>query len=280
MFAPSPQTAGEDKAGVHAGAGAFLYRPMARAVAFAMIAAYLLSRTFIPSRSARWLRVHSGHDGGHRARGARAFDAWEILIDCGIDAYARALDVVLRNRVVTVGQAAALMAATLFSIGPRLRREFFPEVDAGAFEIYSEIGVVADLSAAYTPNAGPMDAVVRVQLTYDRKQTAQRRVQDLRAGFASDPRFADLEFAFDAGGMIRAAMNQGRSSPINIRASAKDPVKFRAIAESARRRIALVDGVVDARIIERLDYPQMVRDRTDEPGRVDRHQKSPDPSFD
>src|SRR5258707_103734 len=35
------------------GLGAFLFRPMAMAVAFAMIAAYFLSRTFVPSRTAR-----------------------------------------------------------------------------------------------------------------------------------------------------------------------------------------------------------------------------------
>ena len=47
-------------------------------------------------------------------------------------------------------------------------------------------------------------------------------MQRLRAGFAADPRFADLEFAFDAGGMIRAAMNEGKSTPINIRVTGKD----------------------------------------------------------
>src|SRR5487761_1117219 len=41
------------------GLGEFLYRPMAMAVALAMGAAYLLSRSFVPSRSARWLRAHS-----------------------------------------------------------------------------------------------------------------------------------------------------------------------------------------------------------------------------
>src|SRR4051794_73500 len=45
------------------GLGEFLYRPMAAAVAFAMTAAYLLSRSLVPSRSARWLRPHGGH--GH-----------------------------------------------------------------------------------------------------------------------------------------------------------------------------------------------------------------------
>src|SRR5262249_9645018 len=40
------------------GLGEFLYRPMAMSVAFAMIVAYLLSRSFVPSRAAQWLRPH------------------------------------------------------------------------------------------------------------------------------------------------------------------------------------------------------------------------------
>ena len=53
------------------GMGAFLFRPMALAVAFAMIAAYILSRTFVPSRSAQWLKPAQAHDApkrGHRRR--------------------------------------------------------------------------------------------------------------------------------------------------------------------------------------------------------------------
>src|SRR3954451_14143585 len=45
------------------GLGEFLYRPMAAAVAFAMIAAYLLSRSFVPSRAATWLKPHA--ENGH-----------------------------------------------------------------------------------------------------------------------------------------------------------------------------------------------------------------------
>ena len=60
--------------------------------------------------------------------------------------------------------------------------------------------------------------------------------------------------------MIRAAMNQGKSSPINIRVTGKEPLKARAVAEVIRRRLTSVEGVVDARIIQRLDYPQYVID--------------------
>ena len=277
------------------GLGAFLFRPMAMAVAFAMIAAYILSRTFVPSRSARWLRPHQAHHGSKRGWIAVAFGRWEALIDQSIAAYVRLLDVILAHRRLTVGVAIALLAAVLVGLGPIMRREFFPEVDAGAFEMYvrassgtrievteqrikevedfvrdrlgsdlqlviSEIGVVPDLSAAYTPNAGPMDAVVKVQLTPERERSAQQYVRSLRRGLADDRRFADLEFAFDAGGMIRAAMNQGKSSPINVRVTGKDPLKARAVAEAIRRRATSIEGVVDARIIQRLDYPQYVID--------------------
>ncbi|QEH33369.1 Multidrug resistance protein MdtC [Aquisphaera giovannonii] len=297
------------------GLGEFLYRPMAAAVAFAMASAYLLSRTFVPARAARWLRPHARRDhgsdepgsdevgaGGTASRGAAwrrlasgAFARWEAGIEAGIRWYARQLDRAMRARLLVVLGSAAVLAAVLVLLGSQLRREFFPEVDAGAFEIYvraasgtrveetekrvaeveafvrkvvgddveiliSELGVVPDLSAAYTPNAGPMDAVLRVQLTEHRARSAQEYVHELRTGFAADPDFADLEFAFDAGGMIRSAMNEGKSSPINVRISGKDTAQCRRVGEAIKARVASVPGVVDARILQRLDYPEYIID--------------------
>ena len=303
------------------GLGEFLYRPMAAAVAFAMASAYLLSRTLVPSRSAAWLRPHAprGHGraetGSHDQAAAEAgalpphgqdarpaawrgllsasFARWEALIEAGIRWYTRQLDRLMRFRLAAVLGAVAVLAAVLALLGTQLRREFFPEVDAGAFEVYvraasgtrieetekrveavekyvrevvggdveviiSELGVVADLSAAYTPNAGPMDAVVKVQLAEHRRRSAQEYVHNLRTGFAADRSFSDLEFAFDAGGMIRSAMNEGKSSPINVRISGKDMTQARRVADQILGRVAKVDGVVDARIIQRLDYPEFV----------------------
>ena len=50
------------------GMGQFLFRPLAMAVAFAMGSAYLLSRSFVPSRAALWLKGHS-----QAARGRTCF---------------------------------------------------------------------------------------------------------------------------------------------------------------------------------------------------------------
>ncbi len=322
-FMPQSLTAMITGVSAQGGSGSYLFRPMFLAVAFAMSIAYILSRTFVPSRCFVWLKAH-GHkpieshtyDYQHRNEHENApsqsgigqlFEKWEALIARGIALYVRFLEVVLRNRKATVAIAFGLLTVVVLGLGSQLRREFFPEVDAGTFEIYvraksgtrievteehinrvesyvkarlggdleiviSEIGLTADWSAAFTPNAGPMDAVVRVQLKPERSKSAQEWVAILRQGFKTDPAFTeatvadamgktapiDLEFSFDAGGMIRAAMNEGKSTPINIRITAKDLYKARKLSERMLEEIKQVNGVVDARIIQRMDYPQYV----------------------
>lgn len=293
------------------GLGEFLFRPMFYAVAFAMGIAYFLSRTFVPSRCAGWLRPH-GHkpieshtfDFEHRnphenapPKGplGRAFERWEGVINAGIGLYTRLLAIVLPLRKFVIVAAFATLAGVVVAMGPHLRRDFFPEVDAGAFEVYvrapsgtrieeteektarveqfikdnlghdlelaiSEVGLTANWSAAYTPNAGPMDAVVKVQLKSERGKSAQEYVDLLRRGFLADRQFSDLEITFDAGGMIRSAMNEGASTPLNVRITTKDKAKARKVAERILHDVKAVDGVVDARIVQRLDYPQYILD--------------------
>jgi multidrug efflux pump subunit AcrB len=316
------------------GLGQFLFKPMAMAVAFSMIAAYFLSRTLVPACSAFWLKPHSGHGGhaagshdgdalkppapetfaingnGHGNRSARpggifgplrrGFGRWERMIDTGISYYVRVLDVALRHRIATIVIGFGLLGLTITFLWPILRRDFFPEVDAGAFEMYvrapsgtrievteqrikavedfvretiekedlqlilAELGVTADWSAAYTPNSGPMDAVVKIQLSAERKHSAQEYVHLLRTRFATNPDFTDLEFAFDAGGMVRSAMNEGKSTPISIRVTGKDQKTAHQVATAIKNEVKTIEGVVDPRIVQRLDYPQylLTVDRT------------------
>jgi multidrug efflux pump subunit AcrB len=82
----------------------------------------------------------------------------------------------------------------------------------------------------------------------------------MRKELKSAAEVADLEFAFDSSGMIGGAMNEGKSTPINIRLKTKHMKKGRELAEAIHRKVVEIDGVVDARIIQRLDYPQYIID--------------------
>lgn len=293
--------------------GQFLFKPMAMAVAFAMSVAYLLSRSFIPSRAAAWLKPHhppsaasqpsstgiqtsqeeSSADSGQRTTGL--FARWQAFIEAAIAWYGRRLEWVMRHRLLTVLTAVGLLLAMIVVVGPVLRREYFPEVDAGAFEMYvrapsgtrierteeriaevekavrqaigddleliiSELGVWPDWSAAYTPNSGPMDTIMRIQLKGERERSAQFHAQKLRTEVAQDRQFADLEFSFNTGGAIRSALNEGRPTPINLRIEGKHPQRSHKVAENVLRAVNKIDGVVDARIRQRLDYPEFVLD--------------------
>ena len=106
------------------GLGTFLFRPMAFAVAFAMIAAYLLSRTLVPALGNLWLHAHRpqahphlGKDYEHRSEHenpqrkgplGRAFAAWESLINRGIQGYIYLLNAAMRRRLLVVGAAVVL----------------------------------------------------------------------------------------------------------------------------------------------------------------------------
>ncbi len=280
------------------GMGQFLFKPMAVAVTFAMVIAYILSRSFVPARCAAWLKPHeTGHDRPHR-RGlvGKMFGRWEAFLDVGIRFYVRLLNRVMKMRLLTVGSAVTALALVLVTLGPSLRREFFPEVDAGSFElavraaagtrievtekrivdvenlireqlgehdlkmIISEIGVTPDWSSAYTPNAGPMDAILKVELSEERSRSAQEAVHLLRTAFAADPKFDGLDFSFDSGGMIRGAMNEGKSTPINIRIDSKSLKQARDVARAIQLKVSAIKGVVDCRIRQRLDYPQFLID--------------------
>ncbi len=282
------------------GLGPFLFQPMTFAVAFSMIAAYILSRTLVPSCSGFWLSGH-GHEGEHGEPAkkkniiARAFGKWEKLIDRFFAGYGVLLDICLNHRILTSLIGFGLLGATIAIMSPIMRREFFPEVDGGAFDMYvrapsgtrieiteryiekvekliretvseedlqliiSELGVNSDWSAAYTPNSGPMDAVVKVQLSAERSKSAQEYVHLLRDR-SKEPAFQGLEFAFDAGGLVRSAMNEGKSTPINIRITGKNQEVAHKIAEKIQLDVVKIDGVVDARIIQRLDYPEYIVD--------------------
>ena len=277
------------------GTGRFLFLPMTLSVMFAMTAAYFLSRTLVPCASAFLLTAHDPH-AHHNPRNIfeAIFARLDHVFNEAIRFYVRMLDVALHHRRKTVGIAFALLALTLLVFIPTMRRDFFPEADSGAFEIavrldsgtrientevmvrkvdqfvrdtiladdlqltVCEIGTSADWSAAYTQNSGPMDALIKVQLSPERARTSQEYVRILRKGLKNNPTFTGLEFAFDSGGLIRGALNEGKSSPINVQLVGKNQHVLFKVADKILKEVKNVDGVVDARVLQKPDAPELI----------------------
>ena len=136
-----------------------------------------------------------------------------------------------------------------FGVGPD--QELYP--DSYLQLLISNIGVLMDWPAAYTPNSGPMDAFMLVQLKQKAgRQSAFDYVDSLRAEL--NEKYPQVEFAFDTGGMMTAALNMGEPSPIHFQVRA-DLEVGQAVAKTIVQEAEQVDGTADIRIAQRIDYP-------------------------
>ncbi|MBL4688362.1 MAG: efflux RND transporter permease subunit [Nannocystaceae bacterium] len=126
--------------------------------------------------------------------------------------------------------------------------------DSNLRMVISNIGVLMDWPAAYTPNAGPMDAFILVQLKgKDWAPGVEVTVASLRARLSD--RFPEVEFLFNTGGMLSAALNFGEPAPIHFQVMGSDLQTLGELARKVARSVSGVPGAVDVRVAQRVDYP-------------------------
>jgi multidrug efflux pump subunit AcrB len=281
--------------GMMAGMGGFLFRPLTLAVAFAMLSSFVLSRTFVPALCANWLKehVHAGHEHEARGWGARLHHHIDRGLRFFNRLYERVLARALRHRLLVLGVVALLFVGSL-TLLLGIGQEFFPQVDAGQLTVFvrcpsgtnieaaekrviqveqllekeipakersmiiAEMGLVPDWSAAYTPNSGTQDTVIKVQLSDERIKSAQQYAIDLRHTFRDNPDFADLRVNYDTGGMVSAALNYGASSPIDVQIENGTLSQAQELAQKVRDAVQDVAGTADVRIQQRLDAQQRI----------------------
>jgi multidrug efflux pump subunit AcrB len=282
--------------GLMPGMGGFLFRPLTLAVAFAMLASFVLSWTLVPALCAKWLGdPHAPGHGGHKPPdwGSRIHRPIESVLNFITKRYEGLLAAALRRRFIVLTLVTILFVGSmglLFGIG----REFFPQVDAGQITVYvrcpsgtnleaseeriarverfledtipaqdrkmiiSELGLVPDWSAAYSPNSGTQDAVIKVQLSDERTKTSQEYAVALRHAFQENHDFDDLRVSFDTGGIVSAALNYGASSPIDIQIEGGSLTQGLDIARKVRNQVTDLPGAADVHIQQRLDAQQRI----------------------
>jgi len=275
------------------GISRFLFQPLAITVVFTITASYLVAMFVIPTYCARALKQTAGQ-GDNVADTSAGAPSWFVEAFARIIS-ARVL-VVLLAAVLLAGSLYLLgqrgtelfpqVDANQFTLfvrlpsGTRIENTEakiteiekvimeqigspdpqYPKVeehpDSNMRILISNIGVLMDWPAAYTPNTGPMDAFVLVQLKgKDGMLGTFEYVEQLRD--VLNDRFPGVDFAFDTGGMMTAALNFGLPSPINIQIQGSDLYTAEEIARHVTRVALSVEGASDVRVAQRMDYPQV-----------------------
>lgn len=270
------------------GIAGFLFQPLTVAVGFAMLTSFLLSRTFVPMACAKFLPEKERH-----SLLQRLLTPVHFVLDAFTKVYGGMLNTSLRHPKSVIFVITVLFAVSLTLI-PRIGKEFFPQVDSGQISlrlrapspyrldateqrvkavetflkenipaedrlmIVSEMGLNPDWSAAYTPNAGQQDALIRIQLNQHRSKSSQEYAALLRNKLQHDPAFADLQIDWDTGGMVSTALNYGASSPIDIQISGGKPAASMEVARQIRNVLQDIPGAVDVRVQQRDDAPYLV----------------------
>lgn len=271
----------------------YLFTPLAVAVVLAVITSYTVAMFVIPTFCAKFLKVRPSNAESESSTGTIVpawFDGWfsrllgvRWLVVAG-SAGLLALAVFLLSQTGTElfpqvdsnqfaiyvrlpsGTRIERTEETVAEIEKVLMDEIgqpdaeYPKVekygDSNLRILISNIGVLMDWPAAYTPNTGPMDAFVLVQLK-DKSGApgAFEYVERLRSTL--NRRFPGVDFAFDTGGMMTAALNFGLPSPINVRVQGSNLFTAEEIAMHVQRIASSVPGATDVRIAQRMDYPQI-----------------------
>jgi len=189
-----------------------------------------------------------------------------------------------------------LLGVFVLSLGiyPFLGLAFFPRVDAGQFTVnlkvptgtrlevtndyvakiedlirhivapkdlkmvLSNIGVVNDISALYTTNAGMYTAFIQVALNGGHDVSSFDYMDRVRAQIGE--RFPDVRTFFQSGSMQDAILNQGQPAPIDVQVNTRDLGLTYDTAQNLAARIRQLPGVGEIYIPQDMNYPSIRMD--------------------
>jgi len=263
------------------GVGRQLFVPLSLAVAFSMIASYLLSSSLVPVFST-WL-MKEGHRGEER----------EGLFGKLRSFYEGYLKAVLRFRWPLVICYLVLASGLVWILLPRMGTEIFPdanapllrirlraptgtrieeterlvlraldvinrEIGSDKVEITSDfVGVVpssypVDLIHLFT--SGPQEAIIQVAVKPDAPRGEALR-EKLRSSLARE--LPECQVSFEAGDIVTQVMSFGSPTPIEVAVqgiSLQDDYKF---AQKVRMEMARLPFLRDLQFAQAADFPTL-----------------------
>ncbi len=279
------------------GVAGFLFRPLAEAVVFAMIASYVLTYTLVPTMAHALLR-HQGHHGtddGH-AKPPGVFKRFQL-------GFERRFEALRQGYVGLLGRAlerpkpfaAVFLGVALLSLGlvPFLGRDFFPAVESDSMRIHlraptgtrvedtSRITAEVEREVRRLLPPGRVASIVNniglpgsgINITYGNTGTIGVFDDDMlvslnEGGESPDDivkmlrerlpaDFPGTTFSFLPADMVSQILNFGSPAPLDIQVIGANTAANREWADALLTKMRHVPGIADPRIQERFGNPAL-----------------------
>jgi CzcA family heavy metal efflux pump len=274
------------------GVAGYLFIPMAASVVFALIASFILSRTVVPTLAMYMLKAHAaGIQAGSGMLG-RLQARFESGFESTRQRYAKLLAAVMNHRRRFVILLLTFVLAT-FVLVPFLGANFFPSVDAGQITLHvrppvgtrvedssqlfgeieadirktipvNELASVIDniglptsaINTIYnnTGLIGEQDGDIYVSLGQGHHPTPAY-VKELRVRLAHD--FPGTTFSFPPADIVSQILNFGVPAPIDVQIVGPRAGQSLAFGQGLLRQMRQVPGLVDVRMQQSDDYPEL-----------------------
>jgi multidrug efflux pump subunit AcrB len=276
------------------GVSKYLFTALAMGVVLSLFMSYFVAMTVVPLYCANFLRDVGHHHGGEytgpQSWWARFHAGFNVKFERGLDVYDRWLHKALdRPKEVVIGFAVLFLLS--FALFPLVGVAFFPRTDAGQFVIslkaptgtrlevtekdvrrvesivrevvpasdlntvVSNIGVMSDLSALFTPNSAMHTAFINVGLKEDHSVSSFMYMSRVRERVANE--LPQLRTYFQSGGLVDAVLNQGMPAPIDVQISGMDLNVDNKIALDLAAKFKALRGVSDVYVPQDMDYPAL-----------------------
>jgi HAE1 family hydrophobic/amphiphilic exporter-1 len=276
------------------GVSKYLFTALALAVVISLCASYFVAVTVVPLYCAQYMRAAIHHAAGAaeqaKSWGARFHAAFNARFERMLNVYDRWVQKTLdRPKEVVLGFLGIFVLS--FVLYPLVGMSFFPRTDAGQFVInvkaptgtrlelttdyvkqvedivrqvvpadelntvVSNVGLMSDLSALFTPNSAMHTAFIQVGLKEDHRVSSFTYMNEVRARIAAD--LPQLRTYFQSGGLVDAVLNQGMPAPIDVQVSGMDLKSADSVALGLAQKFRALPGVSDVYVPQDMDYPAL-----------------------
>ncbi len=263
-----------------------LFVPLSLAVAFAMVASFLLSSSFLP---VLFLWIHRQIDRSHRVLIAGRWDFDKVR-----DWWGALLQRLAPIRWVVLGVYVSIVLAIVLLLGPLLGQELFPNLGATQFRLRLDaptgtrvekteqlatgvldeirkaagpgnvaitLGYVGTQGASYPINtvflwtSGPHEAVMNVALRPEAHIDVPALEEKLRQTLPGE--FPGATFSFEPGDLVNQIMNFGAPTPVEVAVIGPNLAASRVYTDRLRTELSDIAGLRDLKYEQPLDYPSL-----------------------